>query len=142
MEKVNGEKVAPKPAEPKLSPGVHTLNVQVTDGKTAKSLLALPKANEGLSKLLDSISTSSLKRGTMPTFADRSLSVLSDNYAAAASSKSYTEPMELDGTQWHSIFLNNRVFHGYYFDYKMNVLVKARKRGNFEKYSVGPRRYG
>ncbi|KAJ4367759.1 hypothetical protein N0V86_009881 [Didymella sp. IMI 355093] len=120
----------PKPVEP----DVRIFKVQVTSEATATAtLVALPPTtNEGLTKLLDSISTSRLTPGKLPTFSDRSLAALTGNYAATAGTKAYVEPGDMDGNQWNAVLKNNRALTGYFYSWtnakdKRPVLVKARK---------------
>ena len=107
-------------------PGVQTLKIQVAD--TSGKPLALPAANESLPKLLESISNGSLQPGALPSFADRSLASLTGNYAATPGA-SFTEPAEMTEVHWNAVLMNNRALHGYYFDSKLGILVKASKRG-------------
>ena len=128
-----GAAAAPK-AAPASAPGTRTLSIKVTDGsKAASQPHALPLPNEALAKLLDSISTSSLTKGSLPTFTDRALASLTTNYAATPGSGTFTEPADITEKQWDGILKNNRALHGYWYDWDLNILVKASKKGN-----VGP----
>ena len=119
------------PAAPKAAaPGVRTLSIKVTDSsKAASQPHALPAPNEALAKLLDSISTSSLTKGNLPTFTDRALASLTTNYATNPGSGAFTEPADITEKQWDSIFKHNRALHGYWYDWDLNILVKASKKG-------------
>lgn len=111
--------------------GVQTLTIKVTDGKTDRTpgkLFDIPD-NTTLGKLLDSISNGpGLQRGTLPTFANRALMSMKEDYAVKAGS-GYKEPAELTEQEWDTIFRNNRALYGYNYDFKKNILVKARKPG-------------
>ncbi|EOA90185.1 uncharacterized protein SETTUDRAFT_103556 [Exserohilum turcica Et28A] len=70
------------------------------------------------------------------------LAALSGNYATNAGSKAYLEPGDLDGTQWDAVFRNNRVLHGYFYQWSgandaRPILVKARKPA-FNLRGAGP----
>jgi hypothetical protein len=104
----------------------------VTNGKVESSPLTLPPANAALAKLLGGISESSLKRGVLPTFTDRELASLKGNYAAVpGTAVGLPEPSELTEVQWDIVFNNNRALHGFYYDFKTNIMIKASKRGKF-----------
>ncbi|KAL6158044.1 hypothetical protein ACJBU6_03850 [Exserohilum turcicum] len=148
---------APKPDAPKpdaskpdaskpaaAEPGIQTFRVQVTNVATATApLIPLPPiTNDSLSKMLDSISKGELAPGKLPTFSDKNLAALSGNYATNAGSKAYLEPGDLDGTQWDAVFRNNRVLHGYFYQWSgandaRPILVKARKPA-FNLRGAGP----
>ena len=131
----NPDAVALVPAAPGApgapKPGVRTLSIKVTDGtKAAAHVLPLP--NEALAKLLESISTSSLTKGSLPTFTDRALASLTTSYATTPGSGTFTEPADITEKQWDSILKNNRALHGYWYDWDLNILVKASKKGRVE----------
>lgn len=115
--------------KPAAKPGIHTVMVKVADPTTTKGPLPFPTKNETLSKLLDMIRTDDLERGKLPTFLDRQLASLAVDYATAAGSGTYAEPFELTEQQWDNVLKNNRAFHGYWYDFKTGVLVKAAKPG-------------
>lgn len=110
-------------------PGMRTMTILVADSSITKTPLALPAARESMSRLLDSISKSSLEHGKLPEFADRSLASLSADYKTESGSGSYPEPAELTEQQWDTILTNNRALHGYVFNFDRNILIKAKKRG-------------
>lgn len=101
----------------------------MTNGKVTSSPRDLPAGNEGLSKLLDGISDSGLKRGELLTFADRDLASLKADYSVIAGPGTFPESSEMTEEQWEKVLSNNRALHGYYYDFEKNILVKARKRG-------------
>ncbi|KAK3686197.1 hypothetical protein B0T22DRAFT_483093 [Podospora appendiculata] len=123
-------------ATPAAVPGVQTFAVKLADSTVKKDLVELPGNKEALTKLLDSISnTTSLARGTLPTFADRQLASLVTNYATqlvVGRTYSYTEPAELTEQQWDSVLKNNRAFHGYWYDFALGTFVTAPKPGKLK----------
>jgi hypothetical protein len=56
------------------------------------------------------------------------LVALTENFATQPGSLDITEPADLTETQWENILFNNRILHGYNYDIKEGVLVKAPKR--------------
>ncbi|KAK0666950.1 hypothetical protein QBC41DRAFT_324772 [Cercophora samala] len=56
------------------------------------------------------------------------LDSLQEDYKTAASSRDYTEPADLTETQWENILFNNRILHGYTYNPKTGLLVKAPRR--------------
>jgi hypothetical protein len=113
------------------APGVATFSLKVTDGKQAEKPLALPATNEGMAKLLESISSGGLERGKLLSFADRDLAAFSGSYAATAAkySDKIKEPADMLEDDWDKVFQNTLAFHGYWYDFEKNTLVKASKRG-------------
>ncbi|POR33790.1 Uncharacterized protein TPAR_06008 [Tolypocladium paradoxum] len=114
--------------KPAAEPGVRTFKIKVTDTTATRELVALPAKNEAMSELLDMVSKGGLERGKLPTFADRQLASLAANYATTAGTKTYPEPFELTEQQWDSVLMNNRAFHGFWYDFKLGTLVRATKR--------------
>jgi hypothetical protein len=119
---------------PVAAPGIATLTIRVTDGKTPSTPMALPAANENMAKLLESISSGGLERGKLLTFADRELAGLSASYTAnpAEYGEKIKEPAEMTEDDWETVFRNTRAFHGYWYDFEKNIFVKASKRGEFQ----------
>ncbi|RPA73625.1 hypothetical protein BJ508DRAFT_418967 [Ascobolus immersus RN42] len=113
------------------STGIKTLTITVTDGKTDRSPkkpLDLPGENAALRKLLEGIAKGpGLVTGTLPTFTDRLLRSLKEDYSVKAGTGNHPEPIELTEQQWDAVLRNNRAFHGYWYDWNKNILVKARK---------------
>ncbi|KAK3901382.1 hypothetical protein C8A05DRAFT_34939 [Staphylotrichum tortipilum] len=115
---------------PAAAPGVQTFVIKVADSTVKQELVDLPGKNEALTKLLDSISSNPLTKGTLPTFADKTLTSLVTNYASAVVTGrvySYAEPSELTEVQWDSVLKNNRALHGYGYDFKLSAFVTAPK---------------
>lgn len=115
--------------------GVQTFVIKLADSTVKKDLVDIPGKNEALSKLVDTLNNSELakgdpSKGTLPTFADRTLASLVNNYATnmmLGRAYSYTEPAELTESQWDAVLRNTRAFHAYTFDYKLSTFVTARK---------------
>lgn len=115
--------------------GVQTFVIKLADSTVKKDLVDIPGKNEALSKLVDTLSNSEFakgdsSKGTLPTFADRTLASLVNNYATnmmLGRAYSYTEPAELTESQWDAVLRNTRAFHAYTYDYKLSNFVTARK---------------
>ncbi|KAH7140033.1 hypothetical protein B0J13DRAFT_639301 [Dactylonectria estremocensis] len=99
------------------------------DGKTSNAPVDLAKIQGGIDKMIENLkSDGAVKLGDLTKLSGSlgALKIDSMNFAAAAGTVTYPEPLDLTELQWDAVFRNNRALHGWF--YKDNMLVKARKK--------------
>ncbi|KAH7007637.1 hypothetical protein EDB80DRAFT_578125, partial [Ilyonectria destructans] len=124
--------------DPQQKPAIKTVQVDLIlnsaggsggDGKPSKASVDPAKIQEGIDKMIENMkSDGAVKLGDLTKLSDSlgALKTDSMNFAAAAGTVTYPEPLDLTELQWNAVFRNNRALHGWV--YKGDMLVKARKR--------------
>ncbi|KAI2467792.1 hypothetical protein F4781DRAFT_297493 [Annulohypoxylon bovei var. microspora] len=99
------------------------------DGNKSNASVDPAKIQEGIDKMIGNMNSGgAVKLGDLTKLSDSlgALKTDSMNFAAAAGTVTYPEPLDLTELQWDAVFRNNRALHGWFYNDKM--LVKARKR--------------
>ncbi|KAL6416202.1 hypothetical protein AUP68_00416 [Ilyonectria robusta] len=134
----DGEKIDASNIDAQQKPVIKTVQVDLIlnsaggsggDGKPTKSSVDPAKIQEGIDKMIENMkSDGAVKLGDLTKLSDSlgALKTDSMNFAAAAGTVTYPEPLDLTELQWDAVFRNNRALHGWV--YKGDMLVKARKR--------------